>query len=253
VRDRYNAFIERHEVAWELAMAFLAILFVAIGFALEAADPSISPALESADLALTVVFAVEFASRFAASYDRRQYLRGHWIDVLALLPIARGVRVARLARLFRLVRVFAGVFRAVDRLTELANYRGLTLIIISWLGVMVIFCLGFFLAERDINPDIRSPFDALWWGISTLTTVGYGDVYPRTAEGRIAASGLMLLGVGLFSAVTAIVSSYLISQSTETLAKDPIATIDRLGRLARDGMITADEFASKRGELLARI
>jgi voltage-gated potassium channel len=104
-----------------------------------------------------------------------------------------------------------------------------------------------------VNSAIASPFDALWWGISTMTTVGYGDVYPVTAEGRIAASALMLLGIGLFSAVTAIVTSYILSQSRETRADDPIATIERLGDLARNGSITADQFASKRLELLARI
>jgi voltage-gated potassium channel len=253
VRDRYNAFIDRHEVAWELGMAFLAVLFVLIGFALDAPESEITPALEAANLGLTGVFALEFASRFAASHARAQYLRGHWIDLLALIPVARGLRVARLARLFRLVRVFAGVFRAVDLMTELANHRGLTMIITSWLAVMVIFCLGFYLAERDANPGITSPFDALWWGISTLTTVGYGDVYPMTPEGRIAASGLMLLGIGLFSAVTAIVTSYLVTEEGQTPPSDPIATIERLGELAREGTITPAEFTAKRVELLARI
>jgi hypothetical protein len=63
----------------------------------------------------------------------------------------------------------------------------------------------------------------------------------------------MLPGIGLFSAVTAIVTSYVISQSREARADDPIAAIERLGGLARAGMITADEFTSKRVELLARI
>jgi voltage-gated potassium channel len=238
VRDRYNAFIERHEVGWELAMAFLAIIFVAIGFALDAPNHELTPALEAANLALTVVFAIEFATRLAASYDRRRYLRGHWIDVLALIPVARGLRVARLARLLRLVRVFAGVFRAADRLTELANHRGLAQLLVAWLAVMVICCFGFYLVEREANPLLTSPFDALWWGISTLTTVGYGDIYQYTAEGRIAASALMLLGIGLFSAVTAIVTSFLLADNRSTSANDPIATIERLSILARDGAIT---------------
>lgn len=234
-------------------MAFLAIIFVAIGFALDAPNFELTPALEAANLALTGVFALEFATRFAASYDRGRYLRGHWIDVLALIPVARGLRVARLARLLRLVRVFAGVFRAVDRVTELANHRGLAELVVAWLAVMLICCFGFYLVEHETNPLITSPFDALWWGISTLTTVGYGDIYPYTAEGRIAASALLLLGVGLFSAVTAIVTSFLLADNRQSPANDPIATIERLDNLAREGAISADEFLAKRTELLARI
>jgi voltage-gated potassium channel Kch len=118
--------------------------------------------------------------------------------------------------------------------------------------VMVICCAALYALERDANPAITSPFDALWWGISTLTTVGYGDVYPVTAEGRIAASALMLLGIGLFSAVTAIVTSYLLSDGSGS-PSDPITTIERLARLARDGAITPEEYEAKRAELLKQI
>jgi voltage-gated potassium channel len=73
---------------------------------------------------------------------------------------------------------------------------------------MVICSIFLYAAENGVNDAIDSPLDALWWGIVTLTTVGYGDVYPVTGEGRIAASVLMLLGIGLFSAITATVTSF---------------------------------------------
>jgi hypothetical protein len=67
----------------------LAVVFVAIGFAAEGAPPAVQPTLQAIDYAITAVFVAEFVSRFGASYDRRAYLRGHWIDVVALLPFAR--------------------------------------------------------------------------------------------------------------------------------------------------------------------
>jgi voltage-gated potassium channel len=252
MRDRYNEFVERHDIAWELAMALLAIVYVAVGFALD--DPALqpmAPTLEATELILTVAFAAEFVSRIAAAGDRAAYLRGHWIDLVALVPASRGLRSLRILRLLRLVRAFAGVYRALGHVGSLAQHRGLQTIILSWLGVMVICCAAIYFAERDINPAIRSPFDALWWGISTMTTVGYGDVVPMTAEGRIAASALMLLGIGLFSAVTAIITSFLVA--ARSAPTDPITAIQRLGALAAAGTISAEEFAAKRVDLLARI
>lgn len=253
MRDRFNAFVDRHDAAWELTMALLAVVYVAVGFALD--DPGLQPggaALAAGEFALTAIFIAEFGSRFAAARDRLGYLRGHWIDLVALIPAARSVRILRILRLLRLVRSFAGVYRALGHVGSLAQHRGLQAIVVSWLGVMAICTAAIYFAERDVaGSAIRSPFDALWWGISTMTTVGYGDVVPQTPEGRIAASALMLLGIGLFSAVTAIVTSFLVGGGSATL--DPIGSIGRLAALAESGAITPEEFAVKRAQLLARV
>ena len=252
MRERFNAFIEQHDVAWELGMALLAVVYVAVGFALDDQSfQTMAPVLEAIEFGLTVVFAAEFLSRFVAATPRSRYVREHWIDLVALIPVARGLRILRVLRLLRLVRAFAGVYRALGHVGVLAGHRGLQTIVLSWLGVMVICTTAIFFAEHDANESIRSPFDALWWGISTMTTVGYGDVVPKTAEGRIAASVLMLLGVGLFSAVTAIVTSFLLSSRQG--ARDPIADLERLAQLAADGAIPEGEFAAKRRELLDRV
>lgn len=228
-------------------MAALAIVYVAIGFAAD--DPSAPPALGTLDVALTTLFVAEFAARFLASRDRMGYLRGHWIDLVALIPTARGLRIARLLRLLRLVRAFAGIFRAVSSLERLANHRNLAWLIVAWLGVMVICSLGLYAAENGINDAVASPLDALWWGIVTLTTVGYGDVFPVTPEGRLAASALMLLGIGLFSVITATVTSYLLG----TTPPAPTDLLTRLGELRDAGLVTDAEFESKKAELLSRL
>jgi voltage-gated potassium channel len=253
MRDRFNAFVERHDIAWELSMALLAVIYVAVGFALD--DPAVEPMarpLETAELILTAIFVAEFTSRFGAARNRTAYLRSHWIDLVALIPAARTFRILRILRLLRLVRAFAGVYRALGHIGSLANHRALQTIVVSWLGVMVICCAALYFAEHDVNPAIATPFDALWWGISTMTTVGYGDVYPTTAEGRIAASALMLLGIGLFSAVTAIITSFLVSERGD---RQPVAlkSLQRLASLAQTGAITSSEFDAKRTELLARV
>jgi voltage-gated potassium channel len=238
VRDRYLAFIARHEAAWELTFAALAVAYVVIGFVDD------SQAAQTVDLVLTGVFATEFASRLAASYDRAKYLRGHWIDALALIPTIRGVRVLRLLRLLRLVRAFAGVARALNTLERLANHRGLIWLFAAWSAVMILCSMALYAAENGVNEAIASPLDAMWWGITTMTTVGYGDVVPKTPEGRLAATILMVLGIGLFSAVTATVTSFLLEHD-----RDPLDELAKLGELRDRGLITRQEFAVKRKSL----
>jgi voltage-gated potassium channel len=114
VRERFTAFVDRHEAAWELAMAALAVAFVVVGFLADAPDASQSYAV--IDFFLTGIFVAEFATRFWASHSRLGYLRGHWIDLVALIPTIRGIRVLRLLRLLRLVRAFSGLFRFVSQL-----------------------------------------------------------------------------------------------------------------------------------------
>ena len=227
-------------------MAALAAAFVAIGFASDDAAPG-SP-LELADLALTVVFVLEFASRFAAARDRRKYLSGHWIDLVAIIPTVRGVRLLRLLRLLRLVRAFAGTYRSLARLESLARHRGLIALFVAWLGVAGICAAALYLAESGVNPAITGPMDALWWGITTLTTVGYGDIYPVTPEGRIAAAALMILGITLFATITGTITSALIADRS---GPDQITDqLERLARLHDNGALTDDEFELSKRRLL---
>ena len=188
IRDRYTAFIARHDVAWELAVAAVVVAWVVIGFVGEGYDAA--PFVEAV---LTILLAAEFFTRFAASRDRRAYFKGHWIDAVALVPIPaiRGLRLIRLLRLLRLIRAFSGVYRALVSVERFATDRQLIWLFTSWLAVAFICATALYLAEEGINPAINEPMDALWWGIVTLTTVGYGDVFPITNEGRIAAAALI--------------------------------------------------------------
>lgn len=253
LRDRYNDFIARHEIAWELVMAVLAVAFVIAGLLLDTAEDAgeDTRALAALDIALTIAFIAEFTSRLAAAPSRLAYLRGHWIDAIALVPSVRAIRLLRLLRLLRLVRAFTGVFRALSSIERLAAHRGLIVLFVSWLGVAVISAAGFFLAEVGANENVQTPIDALWWAIVTLTTVGYGDVFPVTPEGRLAGSALMIVGITLWAAITGTITSLLIS--SQAAAVGIPEQIRQLDQLRRDELLTDQEFESKKTELLSRM
>lgn len=251
-RETYTAFVQRHEVAWELAMGALALVWVAIGFLIDQVGEGVRPGLDIAELVLTGVFVLEFGTRLFAAHDRLQYLRGHLIDAAALIPPVRALRVLRLLRLLRLVRAFAGFYRVVLHLHGIARHRGFAWLVVAWLTVMAITSAFVYAAEHGDNKLFDSPFDALWWGVTTLTTVGYGDTVPITPEGRLAAMVLMLLGIFLFSAITASITSYFISQ-----AQGPVrgyralaSQIRELAELRSDGALNEEEFTAAKVLLL---
>ncbi len=194
VKVRYRSFVERHEVAWELFFAALAVVFVSLAFV--PADPGSEEeaTLYLIEWLITGIFIVEFGSRLWAAPVRPVYVREHIVDLISCIPPIRWLRWFRLLRLLRLIRAFAGVGRAMTHVNRLAQHRGLLWLVVAWAAVMLLCSIGLYAAENGVNEAIKSPLDALWWGLTTMTTVGYGDIIPVTTEGRIAAGILMILG-----------------------------------------------------------
>jgi voltage-gated potassium channel len=240
IASRLDAFVARHLIAWELAMAALAVAYVAIGFADET-DVTVAT-----ERILTAVFAAEFAGRLTIARDRRAYLRGHWIDLVALVPATRALR---LLRLLRLLRASAGLFRALTQIERLAAHRSLVWLFVIWLSVAVACSMWLYAVESEANPSVTSPLDALWWGVTTLTTVGYGDVTPATGEGRVAAAVLMVVGISLYSAITATITGVLIAGRSNDDTK--VDQLERLAKLASEGALSADEFERAKAAVIA--
>ena len=234
IRDRFNDFVTRHEIAWEIAMASLAIVYVAIGFAIDVSESQ--PVLEAVDGVLTAIFIAEFSVRILASRDRRAYLREHLVDVIALIPIARGVRALRLLRLLRLVRAFAGMRRALLGVERLGNHHGLGSLVIAWFGTMFLCSWAFLLAESGSNPEVVEPGDAIWWGLMTLT--GGPTIVAVTAEGQWITAILLGIGVALFTAITAVVVSFITSSDRRQRTIDLAA----LKGMAEQGLITEADY-----------
>jgi voltage-gated potassium channel Kch len=248
LRWRYRNFVARNEVAWELAFAGLAVLFVLLAFVPTVPGSASESAILAAEWVITAIFIAEFTSRLWAAESRLAYVRGHWIDLISCIPPFRWFRWFRLLRLLRLVRAFAGVGRALTSLDRLARHKGLVWLLVAWVGVMLLCAVGLYISEHGVNKAVAGPLDALWWGLTTMTTVGYGDVFPTTAEGRLAAAVLMILGIGLYSLITATVTSFLVAGDGPTV--DVAGQLERLAALHSAGRMTDDEYRAAKAVII---
>ena len=142
-----------------------------------------------------------------------KFMKWGWIDLISSIPYIDFLRAGRVLRLIRLIWVFRA-FKATKLIFEHINRNkkqtALTSVaLISFL--MVIFSsIAILQFEKDINSNIKTAEDAIWWSYVTITTVGYGDKFPITTEGRIIGAVLMTMGVGIFGTFTALVSSWFI-------------------------------------------
>ena len=169
--------------------------------------------LNYVDNVICIIFLVDFAIRFKKANNKLVFMKWGWIDLISSIPYIDFLRAGRVLRLIRLIRVFRA-FKATKLIFEHINRNkkqsALTSVaLISFL--MVIFSsIAILQFEQDVNSNIKTAEDAIWWSYVTITTVGYGDKFPITTEGRVIGAVLMTMGVGIFGTFTALVSSWFI-------------------------------------------
>jgi voltage-gated potassium channel len=167
------------------------------------------------DNVICIVFLIDFSIRFKNSENKLEFMKWGWIDLVASIPSVDFLRAGRLLRLIRLLRVFRAlkstklIYEHINRNKKQSALTSVALI--SFL--MVVFSsIAILQFEKDINSNIKTAEDAIWWSYVTITTVGYGDKFPITTEGRIIGAILMTTGVGIFGTFTALVSSWFIDK-----------------------------------------
>lgn len=176
--------------------------------------------LRLSEVVITIVFTFEYLLRIYVASPRYAYIFSFFglVDLFAILPfyVVRGVdlRSIRALRLMRLFRIFklARYTSAIRRF-----YRAFTIareeIVLFLSATLVLFFLaavGIYYFESHAQPEaFGSIFHCLWWAIITLTTVGYGDVYPITVGGRVFTFFLLLIGIGVISVPAGLLASAL--------------------------------------------
>jgi voltage-gated potassium channel len=171
--------------------------------------------IDSADIVLCSFFFADFLKQlFQAKGTRLTYMKYGWVDLLSSIPIIPGAQIGRVFRILRLLKVMRQVSKLSD-LTEglFRNPTAGAFAVTSVLAVSTVFMSAFLVLEAEYNvPEakIRTAGDALWWAVTTVTTVGYGDVYPITTAGRYVGVVTMLVGIAVAGSLTAAMASLLI-------------------------------------------
>lgn len=173
------------------------------------------------------MFALDYLVRLALSRSRRAFVGANLVDLAVVaLPLLRPLRLLRLVTLLNVLNRYAG-----------ASLRGRVAVYVSGSVVLVLFVasLAVLDAERGREgANIATFGDALWWAMTTVTTVGYGDRFPVSGAGRMIAGGLMLAGIALLGVVTASLASWLLEKVQEVEEDSQAATRRDVAALTRE-------------------
>lgn len=164
------------------------------------------------DTIICIVLLIEFFSRFFKAENKWQFFCHNWLELIAAIPFdlimlpfamsyARFLRLLRVLKFIKVIALLSQFLESIDvflKKTHLDEVLGITLLVV--LGST----LGLYLFDSSIN----SLFDSLWFVLSTVTTVGYGDILPQSGVGKIIGLITLIVGVLLFSAITGAMVSY---------------------------------------------
>ncbi|NBX29268.1 ion transporter [bacterium] len=188
--------------------------------------------LAYADLTVCGIFFVDFLVSLARAENKWRYLvTWGWIDLLSSIPAIDVARWGKAARILRLLRIVRGIKATRIMLSLALRYRARNAMLAgSFIALLVVFSGSFAILQFEQGPEanIKTPADAVWWAVCTVTTVGYGDRYPVTWQGRATAGVLMVTGVGIFGALAGVLAGWF-TGAHEDYEREQLR---QLGRLA---------------------
>jgi len=200
---------------WNETLTFLALAFL-VAFSYPA---FVNPVPSSTQTLLNIVqwvswvaFATDLIYGLIKAKSKKQYLKKHPLEVAAvLLPFLRPLRLMR-------VISFGGL--AIQKVAIGRQFAITIKVFLASIFVAYISAVQMTITERAVeDSNIKNFGDGLWWAITTVTTVGYGDRYPTTTEGRFLAVALMIMGISLMGVITASVAAWFVKMGQEDSKK----------------------------------
>jgi voltage-gated potassium channel len=226
MKEAIKKVVENHNTpiskGFDFFIQFLIVLSV-ITFSIETLpklEPGTRTILNGIEIFCVIVFTLEYLARIYIADKKLKFIFSFFgiIDLLAILPFylafgvdLRSLRVLRMFRLFRLLKLVR-YNKAMRHFTKAMLIAREQIILFMAVTLVLIYfsAVGIYYFENEAQPDhFASVFDSLWWSIVTLTTVGYGDVYPITPGGKIFTFFILLIGLGIVAVPTGIISSSL--------------------------------------------
>jgi voltage-gated potassium channel len=231
---------ERWERHTEWPLALVAIVFLAMYSVQVLTRPhgEEAHALDVASWIVWSLFVVDYIVRLSLAPDRRQWFVRHLLDLLIVaLPLMRPLR------LLRLVVLVGALQKAIGNVV-----RGRILIYTIAGVVLLVYVASLAILDQERGrpgAKINTFGDAVWWAISTVTTVGYGDQYPITVLGRVVAVLLMIGGISLIGVVTASLASWIVQRVAETDTASQAATAAHIDELRSEIRTLAEELRGR--------
>ncbi|ARN75544.1 potassium channel family protein [Oceanicoccus sagamiensis] len=230
VDDSENARARQWAKRLEIPLLFVA-LWILVSWYWESTKHAL-PFTDQLNWSLWLFFVVETSLLTWLVDDKARYLKNNWLNLVIILcgiPVlwlqSPYIGVLRSLRLLIFLGLMLQLSRSVRTVLS-RNHLGATLFV----SLLFIIIAGYLIA--GVDPNISSPADGIWWAWVTATTVGYGDIVPVSPAGRILGGFLILLGIGLFSMITANISVFFITKSKEAFYKERLSNIeDKLERI----------------------
>lgn len=223
-----------------------------------------------------IVFTIEYFLRIWSCTENKEYERPiigrikyaltplAIIDFLAIVPFYLpfffnvDFRFLRILRLFRIFRIFklARYTESFDILVRVLKREKESLLITFFLLVIVVIIASslMYYVEKDVQPEVFASIPhTVWWAVASLTTVGYGDIYPISPVGKLMASIIAIIGIGFVALPTGIISSGYVEElqkQRESTQIDTIHNLERIALLKEKGHLNDEEFEKLKDDLL---
>ena len=220
ILNEKNTLTSINVIAIILSIYVLAIFIIETLFTL---PTEVIKVLDFIDNIICVFFLIDFFFRFYQAESKLQFLKWGWIDLISSIPTFDALRFGRLLRLIRLIRIlraFRSTKHIIDHIYKKKSKGAFTTVVVIAILTLIFSSISILQFEDAPTSNIKTAEDAIWWAFSTVSTVGYGDKFPVTTEGRIVGVILMIVGGGLFATMSGFFASWFVEdQNSKTIDK----------------------------------